>query len=137
MLRVTRRRSPDLTWQAFFVFLTVGIVLVAGYIQFNKTIGYQPQARYFFIILLPVALLLTGGIHTVLTIRFLKLAAVTVLLTGLALLNLLSLAIVYKAGPAPGGVRAIAVADIDSQTVAPYPVMVPPVVKQLLTFPEG
>jgi hypothetical protein len=103
-------------------------MLVAGYIQFNKTIGYQPQARYFFIILLPVALLLTGGIHTLLTTRFLRLVAITVLLTALAVLNLLSLAIVYKAGPAPGGVRAVAVSDINSPTVAPYPVMVSPVV---------
>jgi 4-amino-4-deoxy-L-arabinose transferase-like glycosyltransferase len=100
-----RRRSPDVTWQAFLVFLVVGLTLLAGYIQFNKSIGYQPQARYFFILVLPGALLLTGGLYTLAATQALRVAAVGILFIGLALLNTLALVTVSKVGIASGGVR--------------------------------
>ena len=105
-LWVTRRRSPDFVkGQISLVFLAVGLTLVEGFIRFNKSILYMPQARYFFIMLLPGALLLTGGLYTLAARRALRLAAFAVLFMGLGLLNALALATVSKAGPALGGVR--------------------------------
>jgi 4-amino-4-deoxy-L-arabinose transferase-like glycosyltransferase len=103
---VTTRRSPDVTWQALFVFLVVGLMLFVGYVQFNKTIAYQPQARYFFIMLLPGALLLTGGICALARTRVLRLAVVVIVLVALGLLNTLAILTVHNAGAAIGGVRA-------------------------------
>jgi hypothetical protein len=104
-LWVTGRRSPDVTWPAFLVFLAVGLTLLAGYLQFNKAIGYQPQARYFFIMLLPGALLLTGGLYTLATRRTRRLAAFGILFLALAVLNVFALVTVRDAGIAIGGVR--------------------------------
>ena len=105
-LRATGRRSPDaVTWQAFLVFLVVAVTLFAGYIQFNKNIGYQPQARYFFILLLPGALLLTGGLYTLAATPALRIVAFGIVFTALGFLNAFALVTVSKAGPAPGGVR--------------------------------
>jgi 4-amino-4-deoxy-L-arabinose transferase-like glycosyltransferase len=105
-LWATRRRLPDdVTWQAFLVFLAVGLTLFAGFIRFNKSIVYMPEARYFFIVLLPGALLLTGGLYAFLARRTLRMAAFGLLFIGLALLNTLALVTVSKAGIASGGVR--------------------------------
>jgi 4-amino-4-deoxy-L-arabinose transferase-like glycosyltransferase len=105
-LWVTRRQSRDVAaWQASLVFLAVGLTLFVGYIQYNAKIAYQPQARYFFILLLPGALLLTGGLYTFAARRALRVLAFGILFIGLGLLNALSLATISKAGVASGGVR--------------------------------
>lgn len=100
-----RRQSLDVTWQAFFVFLVVGLSLLAGYIQFNKSVGYQPQARYFFMMLLPAALLLTAGLYTFVAKRSLRIVVFAILFAGLGLLNAFALATVNNAGVATAGVR--------------------------------
>jgi len=105
-LWATRRRSPDaVKWQAFLIFLVVGLALLTGYLQFNERIAYMPMARYFFIMLLPGGLLLTGGLYTFAARRVLRVLAFGILFIGLGLLNALSLATVSKAGVASGGVR--------------------------------
>ena len=77
------------------------------FIRFNKSILYMPQARYFFIMLLPGALLLTGGLHTIAARRVFRVAAFAILFMGLGLLNTVALVTLHKAGPAIGGVRQI------------------------------
>jgi small subunit ribosomal protein S36 len=102
----TRRRSPDaVKWQAFLIFLVVGLALLIGYLQFNERIAYMPMARYFSIMLLPGGLLLTGGVYTFAARRALRVLAFGILFIGLGLLNALSLATVSKAGVASAGVR--------------------------------
>lgn len=65
----------------------------------------MPQARYFFILLLPGALLVTGGLYTLAARWALKVAVVATLLTGVGVLNIFALVTLSKAGVAIGGVR--------------------------------
>jgi hypothetical protein len=105
-LWLTRRRSLDVVaWQASLIFLAVGLTLLAGYIQYNAKIAYQPQARYFFIVLLPGAIALTGGIYLFAAKPILRAAAFALLFMGLFVLNGLGLVTVNKAGVASGGIR--------------------------------
>jgi 4-amino-4-deoxy-L-arabinose transferase-like glycosyltransferase len=109
MLWIARRRSSDFVkWQISVVFLAIGLTLFAGFIRFNKSILYMPQARYFFIMLLPGALLLTGGLYTMAARRALRVTVFSILFAGLGILNTIALVTVHKAGPAIGGVRQIA-----------------------------
>ena len=72
--------------------------IACRFIQYNAKVAYQPQARYFFLLLVPSALLLTGGLHSLAAKRVLRLAAVSVLLTAFGLLNALALVAVKDAG---------------------------------------
>jgi hypothetical protein len=81
------------------------VALLAGYLKFNREIAYMPMARYFFIVILPGALLLTGGVYALAATRGLRLAVVAVLLAGVGLLNAFALVTVSKAGIATAGVR--------------------------------
>ena len=106
VLWVMRKQSPDVVGcQAFLIFLAVGMTLLVGYIQYNAKIAYQPQARYFFVLLLPGALLLTGGSYALAVRSSLRAAACVILFTGLAVLNAFGLMTVRHAGIAIGGVR--------------------------------
>jgi 4-amino-4-deoxy-L-arabinose transferase-like glycosyltransferase len=108
-LWVTRRRRPDFVkWQISLMFIAVGLTLVAAFIRFNKSVLYMPQARYFFIMLLPGALLLTGGLHTIAARRVFRVAVFSILFMGLGILNTVALVTIHKAGPAIGGIRQIA-----------------------------
>jgi len=105
-LWAARRRSLDVVkWQTSLAFLAVWLTLLAGYIQFNKSIVYAPHARHFFILLLPGALLLTGGVYIFAARRALRVVVFGLVFMGLGLLNALALVTVSKAGPASGGVR--------------------------------
>jgi len=105
-LWLTRRQASDVVaWQGLLMFLAVGITLFAGYVQYNVKIAYQPQARYFFILLLPGALLLTGGVYAFAAKRPLRAAVCTFIFTGLVVLNALGLAAIGRAGIAIGGAR--------------------------------
>jgi hypothetical protein len=95
-------------WQISLMFVAVGLTLVAAFIRFNKSILYMPQARYFFIMLLPGALLLTGGLYTIAARRVFRIAVFSILFMGLGILNTVALVTVHKAGPAIGGIRQIA-----------------------------
>ena len=105
-LWVIRKQAPDVVaWQAFLIFLAVGLTLFVGYIQYNAKIAYQPQARYFFILLLPGALLLTGGGYALAARSSVRAVACALLFAGLAALNAFALVTVTDAGIAIGGVR--------------------------------
>jgi len=91
--------------QAFLIFLAIGLTLLIGYVEYNAKIAYQPQARYFFILLLPGALLLTGGAYAIATKSWLRVVACALLFVGLAALNVFGLMTVKQAGVAVGGVR--------------------------------
>jgi 4-amino-4-deoxy-L-arabinose transferase-like glycosyltransferase len=105
-LWLTRRQAPDVaTWQGLLIFLAVGLTLFVGYIQYNAKIAYQPQARYFFILLLPGALLLTGGVYAFAARRPLRAVVCSFIFIGLIVLNALGLATIGRAGIAVGGAR--------------------------------
>jgi len=100
-----RRPLGVVVCQASVIYAVIGLTLTVGFIEYNAKIAYQPQARYFFIILLPGALLLTGGLYRVSAVRLLRLATVSALLIAFGVLNGLALVAVKRAGPAHGGVR--------------------------------
>jgi 4-amino-4-deoxy-L-arabinose transferase-like glycosyltransferase len=104
-LWAARRRVPDVAWQAFLVFLAVALSLLAGYLRFNQKIAYMSMARYFFIMLLPGALLGTGGLYALAATRALRMAVFGIVFIALGLLNTFALVTVSRAGPAIGGVR--------------------------------
>jgi 4-amino-4-deoxy-L-arabinose transferase-like glycosyltransferase len=105
-LWITRRQAPDVvTWQGLLIFLAVGLTLLVGYIQYNAKIAYRPQVRYFFVLLLPCALLLTDGVYTFAARRPLRSAVCTLIFVGLAVLNVLGLMTIGRAGIAIGGAR--------------------------------
>jgi hypothetical protein len=54
------------------------LCVLAEYIQFNVSISYQPQARYLFVLLVPISLALIGGIYIL--VRDSKVKAAWVLL---------------------------------------------------------
>jgi 4-amino-4-deoxy-L-arabinose transferase-like glycosyltransferase len=96
-LRVIGKLTLNVTWQAFVVFAAIGLVLFVAYIQFNQTIAYQPQARYFFIMLLPATLLVMGGLYLLPLNRALRTIALAIPLIGLGILNAVSLLVVSSA----------------------------------------
>lgn len=116
-LWLTRKQAPDAaTWQGLLIFLAVGLTLFVGYIQYNAKIAYQPQARYFFILLLPGALLLTGGVYAFAARRPLRAAVCIFIFIGLAVLNALGLATIGRAGIAIGGARQHVTSRLRSRT---------------------
>ena len=101
-----KRSVPEVVWQAFVIFLAITLASLAGYLRFNQEIAYMPMARYFFIMLLPGALLLTGGLYAFASTRALRMAVFGMLFIALGLLNTFALVTVSRAGPAIGGVRS-------------------------------
>jgi 4-amino-4-deoxy-L-arabinose transferase-like glycosyltransferase len=103
---VTRDRASNVvTWQAAAIFLAIGAALLGGFIEYNAKVAYQPQARYFFLLLVPCALMLTAGLHRLAATRALRLATVGTLLIAFGVLNGSALVALKRAGPAHGGVR--------------------------------
>lgn len=71
-IKATRRRFqtgarksgvPAYMWQAVAIMGVVVVSLMVGYLQFNLSVALQPQGRYFFTALLPMAMLFTGGLY--------------------------------------------------------------------------
>jgi 4-amino-4-deoxy-L-arabinose transferase-like glycosyltransferase len=90
--RPTHTRVPVYAWQAGVAMLAVAATLTAGYVRFNLTVGFQPQARYFFMLLLPLSMLFTGGLYFLVKGRRLKELALSIPLLWLAFLNVVGLA---------------------------------------------
>jgi hypothetical protein len=88
---VRRRRLSVVLWQAAATFAVMGIVLLMGFIRFNETIAYQPQGRYFFTLLLPATLFLTGGLYALTRAGWLRVIALSGPIILLAALNAISL----------------------------------------------
>jgi len=57
-----RHIGPAYVWQAGLILASAAGVLITGYVQFNQTVDFQAQGRYLFPLLLPAALLFTGGL---------------------------------------------------------------------------
>jgi 4-amino-4-deoxy-L-arabinose transferase-like glycosyltransferase len=95
----TARRAPTrilaYAWQAGLAMLAVAATLAAGYLRFNLTVGFQPQARYFFMLLLPLSMLFTGGLYALVPGRRLKALALSLPLLWLAFLNVVGLAVTW------------------------------------------
>ncbi len=81
-------------WQAALVMAVAAGGIIAGYVQFNATVAFQAQGRYMFPLLLPAAMLFTGGLHALLPGRWLKTLGLGLLLIWLSLLNMVGLTVV-------------------------------------------
>ena len=93
-LWVARRRPvAPVAWQAGVVMAAVAVALLISFVQFNRTVAFQAQGRYVFLLLLPAGMLLTGGLQA-LPGRALKVGAISLVLIGMAWLNLIGLALV-------------------------------------------
>jgi hypothetical protein len=91
---IVRRGIPVHSLQAALVMGVAAGLLAVGYIQFSTTVAFQPQARYFFPVLLPAGLAFTGGLHALAPGRVLKVLALAAPLLWLSLLNVSGLGIV-------------------------------------------
>jgi len=98
--RLTRKRVtphqflPIYSWQALLAMLVVAGVLAYAYLQFSTHVAVQAQARYFFPVLLPLALVFTGGLYSLLRFRLPRIVAFGSLFAWLAYLNFTGLLIV-------------------------------------------
>jgi len=100
------RRAPlgALLRQAAAIMALVTLTLLASYIQFSVAVSGQPQGRYLFLALLPVALLATAGLYTLPPRGRRRNLALSALLIWLAVLDTTSLALVrysYDGGDDP------------------------------------
>ena len=86
------RGVPASAWQAGLVMAVAVVAVVIAYVQFNVTVAFQAQGRYLFPVLLPAALLFTGGLYALLPGRWLKTLGLSLLLAWLGLLNMIGLA---------------------------------------------
>ena len=90
-------KSPDdpsaFRLHAVWAMIVVAIIMVASYLQFSFTVAFGPQGRYLFPLLLPMALLFTGGVNALPT-RRLTVLAMGILLSWLAVSNVIGLAVV-------------------------------------------
>jgi hypothetical protein len=90
----TRKWLPRQMWQGALIMLAVSTTLLVGFIQFNTTIARQGQGRYLFIMLLPAALIFTGGLNALAPWRFLRVLALAAPILWLAYMNYVGLVIV-------------------------------------------
>ena len=91
---IVQHRLPIYGLQAAFSMAAVAITLLVGYMQFNLTVAFEAQARYFFLLLLPFALLLTGGLYALVPGRLTKSLILAIPLAWLGMLNIVGLVIV-------------------------------------------
>jgi 4-amino-4-deoxy-L-arabinose transferase-like glycosyltransferase len=99
--RFARRRRnsdqviiPTYAWQAVSVLAVVGIALVVGFVQYSLQVAEAPQGRYLYLILLPVALLFTGGLYALAPHRILKVLALSIPILWLGAMNIVGLGVV-------------------------------------------
>jgi hypothetical protein len=99
--RYTRRRRgevqmiiPTYAWQAAVVLVVVGIALVVAFVQYSVQVAEAAQGRYLYLMLLPAALLLTGGLYFLSPHRILKVIALSIPILWLAGANFIGLTLV-------------------------------------------
>jgi 4-amino-4-deoxy-L-arabinose transferase-like glycosyltransferase len=100
---VTRRQTiPAHEWQSTLIMAVAAGIVIAGYLQFNLDVSWQPQGRYLFTLLLPASLLYTGGIYTLSrsrsTLPRLKMLVLITPVVWLAFANFVGLMIVSSNG---------------------------------------
>ncbi len=92
--RLARGPVSRPVWQMIGVMTVVAAGLTVSYIRFSFTVAFQAQGRYLFTVLLPIALVLTGGLHALAKgqkprLRLVLLVAPFVCLAGLNVIGLL------------------------------------------------
>src|SRR5262249_18456871 len=94
LVRVWRHqaRVPAYAWQAALAMAAMAVTLGASIVDFNVTVAFQPQGRLLFPLLLPGALLFTGGLYALAPGRPGKILALSVPLLWLAFMNVASVA---------------------------------------------
>jgi hypothetical protein len=85
---------PANVWQAAVVMSVVSVALAVSFIQYSLNVAEAPQGRYFFLLLLPGAILFTGGLYALAPGRVLKALALSVPILWLAAANFVGLVIV-------------------------------------------
>jgi hypothetical protein len=81
-------------WQSVLVMAVVAAVLLYGFVQFSGTVALQAQGRYLYLLLLPAALLFTGGLRALAPGRVGKLIALSIPLLWLGVWNTVGVALV-------------------------------------------
>jgi 4-amino-4-deoxy-L-arabinose transferase-like glycosyltransferase len=89
-----RHRMPAHRWQSVLVMALVAAVQLVAFVQFSLNVALEAQGRYLFLLLLPAALLFTGGLHALAPGRLLKTVALSAPLLWLAFWNVVGLTLV-------------------------------------------
>jgi hypothetical protein len=85
---------PTYAWQAVIVFVVVAITLVVAFVQYSLQAAEAAQGRYLYLLLLPAALLFTGGLYALPPNRVLKTTALSLPLLWLGAMNFVALGLV-------------------------------------------
>ena len=72
----------------------VGIALLVAFVQYSLQVGEAAQGRYLYLLLLPAALLFTGGLYALPPHRILKTMALSLPLLWLGVMNFVALRLV-------------------------------------------
>jgi hypothetical protein len=86
------------SWEAVAVFGVVGVALFAAFIQYNMRAAAAPQGRYFYLLLLPGAILFTSGLYALVPNRVARVVLLSVPVVWLAIANYVGLLAVVEAG---------------------------------------
>ena len=85
---------PPYAWQSVAVFAAVGIALLVAFVQYSLQVAEAAQGRYLYLMLLPAALLFTGGLYALPPHRILKTIALSLPLLWLGVMNFVALGLV-------------------------------------------
>ncbi|MFL5731849.1 MAG: hypothetical protein ACJ78Q_01510, partial [Chloroflexia bacterium] len=81
-------------WQSALIMALTAVLLLNSFVQFSLTVANQAQGRYLYLLLLPAALLFTGGLYALPPDRLLKGIALALPILWLAQWNTVGLALV-------------------------------------------
>jgi 4-amino-4-deoxy-L-arabinose transferase-like glycosyltransferase len=97
VIRIIIRRTPvpAYRWQAAVVLVPVAILLIYGYIRFSTDVNWQSQGRYLFMLMLPLSLIFTAGIFTIIPRRLPRVLVTLIPVAWIAFLNAVGIALVY------------------------------------------
>jgi hypothetical protein len=96
LVRSLIRRSPIAphVWQPVVVMALVAVLLLNSFVQFSLTVAVQAQGRYLYLLLLPAALLFSGGLYALAPGRVLRSIALGIPILWLAAWNTVGLSLV-------------------------------------------
>src|SRR5262249_24918962 len=85
---------PTYAWQSVVVLAAVAIALVVAFVEYSLQVADAPQGRYLYLLLLPGALLFTGGLYALPPHRILKIVAFSLPIVWLGAMNFVALGLV-------------------------------------------
>lgn len=91
---VGRAPIPAYVLQAGFLMGLTAVLMGVSFVQYSLNVALSSQGRYFFLLLLPVALLFTGGLQALLPGRVLKAIGWSALMLWLATVNIVGTVLV-------------------------------------------